>query len=69
MYPNLRAEQVRHGLKNQDVADSLKISRESYERKKKSGRFTAEESRALCGLFKCGFSYLFATEDSKGDDM
>ena len=56
-------------LKIRTWPTASKYQEKSYERKKKSGKFTAEESRVLCGLFKCGFSYLFATEDSKGDDM
>lgn len=62
MFRNLEAEQARKGLTNQNVADTLGISRVSYENKKKSGKFTTLESKALCKLFKCKFDYLFETE-------
>lgn len=65
MFRNLDAEQARFSLTNQNVADRLNISRVSYENKKKSGKFTTWEIKALCRLFKCSFDYLFA-EDEKG---
>lgn len=37
MFRNLEAEQARKGLTNQNVADTLGISRVSYENKKKAG--------------------------------
>lgn len=66
MFPNLKAEQARAGMTNQAVADLLKISRVTYESKKKSGKFSVDESKALCGIFNCEFNYLFAanTEES-----
>lgn len=60
LFRNLEAEQARYGLTNQNVADKLGISRVSYESKKKSGKFTTLEIKALCKLFKCKFDYLFA---------
>lgn len=62
MFRNLEAEQARSRLTNQDVANKLGISRVSYENKKKSGKFTTWEIKALCKLFKCKFDYLFETE-------
>lgn len=62
MYPNLRAEQARLKLRNQDVANELGLSRAAYEYKKKSGRFDVNESKKLCHLFGCEFSYLFESE-------
>jgi len=61
MFPNLKAEQARAHMTNQDVADVLKITRVTYETKKKSGRFWVHEAKQLCNLFKCEFNYLFAT--------
>ena len=61
MYPNLKAEQARKGLTNKEVADVLGLSRVTYESKKKSGRFTVSESKALCDFFECDFDYLFST--------
>ena len=62
MFRNLEAEQARSRLTNQDVATKLGISRVSYENKKKSGKFTTWEIKALCKQFKCKFDYLFETE-------
>lgn len=63
VFRNLEAEQARFGFTNQNVADKLGISRVSYENKKKSGKFTTLEIKALCKLFKCKFDYLFKTEE------
>lgn len=60
MYPNLKAEQARHDMTNQQVADYLGICRNSYENKLKSGKFFVNEIRQLCKLFNCEFGYLFA---------
>lgn len=60
MYPNLKAEQARKNMTNQQVADYLGICRNSYENKMKSGKFFVDEIRRLCNLFGCEFSYLFA---------
>lgn len=62
MFPNLQAEQGRNGMTNQAVADVLKLTRASYEQKKKSGNFTVSECKALCKLFKTSFEYLFNEE-------
>ena len=63
MFRNLEAEQARYYLTNQQVADKLKISRVSYENKKKSGKFTALEAKKLCMIFKSKFDYLFETDE------
>ena len=62
MFDNLAAEQKRMRKTNKDMADYLKISRVTYERKKRCGNFYVTEARALCTYFKCQFEYLFATE-------
>lgn len=62
MFRNLDAEQARNAMTNKDVADSLGISRVSYESKKKSGKFTTLEIKKLCTMFSCSFEYLFATD-------
>lgn len=62
MFPNLQAEQSRQGMTNQDVAEKLSLSRQSYEQKKKSGNFTVSECKALCDLFHTSFNYLFSEE-------
>nr|WP_300850042.1 hypothetical protein [uncultured Schaedlerella sp.] len=59
MLPNLNAEQARYGHSNQYVADALHLNRNTYEGKKKSGRFSLEEINMLCDIYKCDYSYLF----------
>ena len=65
MFRNLDAEQARLGLSNSDVAKRLGISRNSYESKKKTGKFTTFEIKALCKMFKCKFDYLFKTDEKE----
>ena len=60
MFRNLEAEQHRRGLTNAEVAQILNISRATYEKKKKSGKFTRPEIVTLLKLFDCKFEYLFA---------
>lgn len=61
MYPNLNAEQARHNMTNQQVADELGICRNSYESKKKNGKFVVTEVAKLCKMFDSEFNYLFST--------
>lgn len=65
MFRNLEAEQARLGLSNSDVAEKLGISRNSYENKKKTGKFTTFEIKMLCKLFRCKFDYLFRTDEKE----
>lgn len=70
MFRNLDAEQARNAMTNKDVADSLGISRVSYENKKKTGKFTTFEIKKLCIMFNCSFDYLFeTTTDSEKDQQ
>lgn len=62
MYINLYAEQSRSRMTNKQMAEYLKISRSTYEKKKKNGNFEVEQANKLCKLFNCKFEYLFATE-------
>jgi DNA-binding XRE family transcriptional regulator len=59
MFPNLDAEQGRHKMSNQAVANELGMSRKTYELKKKNGNFTRPQIIKLMGMFKCSFEYLF----------
>lgn len=61
MYPNLNAEQARHNMTNQQVANELGICRNSYESKKKNGKFVVTEAAKLCKMFNSEFDYLFST--------
>ncbi|MGO5166400.1 MULTISPECIES: hypothetical protein [unclassified Candidatus Paralachnospira] len=65
MFRNLEAEQARKGYTNAQMAEKLRISRVSYENKKKSGKFTALEAKRLCKIFCVKFDYLFETEDGR----
>lgn len=62
MFPNLKAEQARKNMTNQQVAEYLGVCRKTYENKLKHGNFFVEEGRRLCKLFGCDFYYLFATD-------
>ena len=63
MFNNLEAEQARKGLTNQDIANYLEISRQSYEFKKKNGNFKYSEITKLLDLFTVSFEYLFAKDE------
>ena len=63
MFNNLEAEQARKGLTNQDIANYLEISRQSYEIKKKNGNFKYSEITKLLDLFTVSFVYLFAKDE------
>ena len=61
MFPNLDAEQARHGKTNADMAVLLKLSgTTSYENKKKNGNFSVSDAIRMCDLFDCDYEYLFA---------
>lgn len=62
MFPNLNAEQARYGHSNQFVADFLRLSRCSYESKKRNGKFSMDEINKLCDFYKCDYKYLFNLE-------
>lgn len=62
MFRNLEAEQRRLDLTNGQVAEILGISRDTYEKKKKNGKFNRPEIVKLLKLFNCSFEYLFETE-------
>ena len=63
MFNNLEAEQARKGLTNQDIANYLEISRQSYEIKKKNGNFKYSEITKHLDLFTVSFEYLFAKDE------
>ena len=69
MFPNLEAEQGRHKMSNQIVADKLGISRKTYEQKKKNGNFSRPQIVRLMGLFGCSFEYLFESPVGDAEEM
>lgn len=65
MFRNLEAEQARLNLTNVEVANMLGMSRNTYEQKKKTGKFNRPEIVALLTLFNAEFEYLFATDNDQ----
>lgn len=63
MYPNLLGQKAYHGLSSEDMGAIIGMSRNSFEAKLKSGRFTPAECKALCRYFSKPFDFLFATDD------
>ena len=63
MFPNLNAEQARKGLSNASTANIIGISRNSFENKKRTGKFYVSELNKLCDYFNCDYEYLFRWED------
>ena len=60
MYRNLKAEQARAGLTNEQMAGIIGKTRATFENKMKSGEFTVSECLTYCARFGCCFDYLFA---------
>lgn len=63
MFPNLLGMKAYHHMSNEDMAKVIGLSRNAYEQKIRSGRFTPLECRAFCLFFKKDFDYLFAPGD------
>ncbi|MBR3166860.1 MAG: hypothetical protein IKF16_11905 [Lachnospiraceae bacterium] len=62
MYPNLMGQKAYHNLTSDDMGAIIGVSRQSYEAKMKSGRFTPAECKAFCEKFNKSFDFLFATD-------
>ncbi len=63
MYPNLMGQKVYRKLTAEQMGNIIGLSRQSYEAKMESGRFTPEECKAYCRYFGKSFDYLFATDE------
>ena len=63
MYPNLMGQKEYHHLSNEEMGKLIGVSRNAYEQKIKSGRFTPAECKVYCDYFNKDFPYLFATQD------
>lgn len=63
MYPNLLGQKAFHRMSDADMAEVIGVSRNAYQQKIKSGRFTPEECKAYCDHFKKSFAFLFATNE------
>ena len=62
MFPNLMGQKALHKLSDAHMAKIIGVSRNAYQQKIKSGRFTPAECKALCEYFDKSFSYLFALD-------
>lgn len=60
MYPNLLGQKAYYHLTDEEMAKIIGVSRNTFQQKIKSGRFTPEECKAYCVYFKKCFDYLFA---------
>ena len=60
MFPNLLGQKAYHHMSEDDMAAVIGVSRNAYQQKIKSGRFTPEECKAYCAKFNKRFEYLFA---------
>lgn len=63
MYPNLMGQKVFQKLTAEQMGKIIGLSRQSYEAKMESGRFTPAECKAFCRYFGKSFDYLFATDE------
>lgn len=63
MYPNLLGQKALHHMSNEDMAKLIGVSRNTYEQKVRSGRFTPEECKTYCDYFKKTFVFLFARDE------
>lgn len=62
MFPNLLGQKAYHNLTDNDMAAIIGVSRNAWQQKVKSGRFTPRECKLLCDFFKKSFAYLFADD-------
>lgn len=62
MFPNLLGQKAYNHLTDDDMANIIGVSRNAYQQKIKSGRFTPSECKAFCDFFKKSFAYLFAAD-------
>ncbi len=67
MFPYLEAEQSRKKMTDQDVADYLSVSRQTYWNKKQNGKFLLPEAILLSKLFNKNIEYLFSTYEQISD--
>lgn len=62
MFPNLMGQKAYHKLTSEEMGGIIGVSRQTYESKMQSGRFTPQECKAFCNYFGKSFDFLFATE-------
>lgn len=62
MFPNLMGQKAFHKLTDADMGQIIGVSRQTFQSKMQSGRFTPRECRTLCDYFGKDFDFLFAVE-------
>lgn len=65
MFPNLLGQKAYHRMSDDDMAEVIGVSRNAYQQKMRSGRFTPEECKAFCVKFGKRFEYLFADNEDE----
>lgn len=65
MYPNLLGLKAVRKISSDDMAKAIGISRQSFNHKLKTGKFTVSECKVYVDMFGKPFDYLFATEESQ----
>lgn len=64
MFPNLMGMKEYHNLSSEDMAEIINVSRQTYESKMQTGKFTPLECKTFCKRFGKSFDYLFATVEA-----
>jgi len=62
MYPNLEAEQTRHGHTDSQIAEVLGISLQEYREQKASKTIQLPEAQRLAAVYNISTEYLFETD-------
>ena len=66
MFPNLMGMKEYHHLSSEDMGAIIGTSRQTYEYKMQTGKFTPQECKLFCKRFEKPFDYLFATIEEVG---
>ena len=66
VYPNLMGQKAYHKLTADEMGAIIGVSRQTYDSKMASGRFTPVECKAFCEYFQKPFDFLFATDEEAG---
>ena len=61
MFPNLMGMKEYYKLSSEEMAEIIGVSRQTYENKMQTGKFTPSECKAFCKRFGKSFDFLFAT--------
>ena len=67
MYANLLGQKAYFHLTNEDMGNTIGVSRSTYCLKIRNGSFWPSECQAFCRYFNKSFAYLFASEAEAGN--